>query len=81
MRTVALIARRADGKYIDPTTGSVIGCVGTDLERIVGLYRTIRDSNGLIETAKGKEVKLDEVRLLANATVGGELKATLHYHA
>lgn len=82
MRTVALIAR-SGSKYLDPFTGKELQCIGTDINQIVDMYNTIRDAKGVIQVGRGKgtqEVKLDEVRILANHTAGGEIKPTLRYH-
>jgi len=47
---------------------------GADLIDLVEKYKAIRSAGGIFK--KGKtEVKLSEIRLLATATAGGELKA------
>jgi hypothetical protein len=76
MRTVSLVIKTASGGFIDPTTGTPLGCVadGNDIARVVDLYRAIVASEGKITIGR-KEIKASEIRLLANHTAGGELKA------
>jgi hypothetical protein len=76
MRTAVLIARSGDS-YIDVTTGKALGCVG-EVAEIKELRNKIRDSLGLLKVGN-KEIKLDEIRILANHTRNGEFCSTLRF--
>jgi len=68
------------GKEVKSGNWSSFGIAdgGEATNKLVGLYKSLRTNGGVIK--KGKtEVKLSEIRLLANNTSGGELKAKITY--
>ena len=74
-RIACLIVRDGAGDFLDPLTGDKLRCCGegADIQALVAKFCALRDS-GVLRRGKS-EVKLSEVRLLANNTAGGEFKA------
>jgi len=68
------------GKDVKSGSWSSLGVAegGEALNDLVKLYKTIRTAKGIMKKGKS-EVKLSDVRLLASATAGGEMKAKLKF--
>jgi hypothetical protein len=68
------------GKDVKSGSWSSLGIAegGEDLNKLVDLYKELRTTKGVIKRGKS-EVHLSDVRLLASATGGGELKAKLKF--
>ena len=68
------------GKQVKSDSWSSLGIAegGVETTKLVELYRALRTSKGV--TKKGKsEVQSSDIRLLATATSGGELKSKLRF--
>jgi hypothetical protein len=68
------------GKELKSGSWSSLGIAdgGESLNDLVGQYKMLRDNGGVFK--KGKtEVKFSDIRLLATATAGGELKAKITF--
>jgi len=74
-RLACLIVRSATGEFLDGVSGKPLACVadGDGVTGLVEAYKTLR-ANRVIRRGKD-EVGLSEIRMLANHTAGGELKA------
>ena len=79
-RLVCLVGKTDTGKFIDPVTGKELRCVteGVGLDVLLKVRDSLRTSGGVLGTGKG-EIKLTDIRLLANHTAGGELKTPLRF--
>jgi hypothetical protein len=79
-RIACLIVKDDAGDFRDPITGAKLRCCGdgAEIETLVKEYRRLRDSGGVMKHGK-TEVRIAEVRLLANATAGGELKGVARF--
>lgn len=70
MRMASLIGRTTEGKLI-----SLGVAEDNDIDRLCAMRSRIISDGGLLNKGKDKEeVHLTEIRLLSNATAGGELK-------
>ena len=79
-RIACLIVRDDTGDFLDPITGTKLRCCadGKGIEALVSKYRSLRDGGGVMKHGKS-ETRISEVRLLANATAGGELKTPARF--
>jgi len=68
------------GKQVKSDSWSSLGIAdgGEATTKLVELYKALRSSGGMIKKGKG-EVRYSDIRLLASATAGGELKAKLTF--
>ena len=68
------------GKQVASGSWSSLGIAdgGEPTTKLVELYKALRTNNGVIKKGKS-EVQYSDVRLLATATSGGELKAKLKF--
>ena len=68
------------GKDVKSSSWSTLGIAegGEELNALIEQYKAIRTARGIIKKGKS-EVKLSDVRLLASATAGGELKSKLRF--
>ena len=68
------------GKEVKSGSWSSLGVAegGEALNDLVAQYKVLRTSQGVLKKGKG-EVKFSDIRLLASATSGGELKAKLRF--
>lgn len=78
-RLACLIVRSATGEFLDGVTGRVLGCVaeGPEVTKLTEAYVALRAGRVI---RRGKEdVGIAEIRMLANHTAGGELKAACKF--
>lgn len=80
-RLACLAVRSASGEFLDPTTGRVLGCIaeGADVQKLVEVYQALRNSQ--VVRRGNSEVRISEIRMLANHTAGGEMKAPVKVRA
>jgi hypothetical protein len=78
-RLACLIVRSNTGEFLDGVTGRPIACVaeGNDVQRLVDTYVALR-ANKTVRRGKD-DIGLSEIRVLANHTAGGELKAPCRF--
>ena len=77
-RIACLIVRTKSGEFVD-ATGKPVSCVaeGEGVGDLIETYKRLR-SNPIIKRGKD-EIGIAELRLLANHTNGGELKAAMKF--
>jgi len=80
-RTGILVGFTQSGDCVDAYTGKKLDCaVHGDVSPLLARYKELAESGGVI--AKGKTgLQLKELRLIANHTTGGELKAPRRFKA
>jgi len=68
------------GKQVKSDSWSSLGIAegGESTTKLVELYKSLRAAKGIVKKGKG-EVKFSDIRMLATATSGGELKAKLRF--
>ncbi len=78
-RLACLIVKSATGEFLDGVSGRPLACVaeGDGVTKLIEAYVGLR-ANRTVRRGKD-DVGLSEIRMLANHTAGGELKAACKF--